>query len=672
MKKAPLLLSVFSLSFSQEVILEKVEVLGKREVLEESRIRELPVKDPGEALEINVPGVWKIRKGAIANDVVIRGFKKEEVNQLFDGARVYNACPNRMDPGIFHVDFSEVERIEVIKGPFDVRNYGSVGGSVNVITKEPKRGFGGEATISADSWNYFNPSLNVSYGSKRFSIILGYAFRFSKPYEDGKGRKITELLPPNNPNAYSRDEIDSTAFNIHTIWSKFSYKLSKDLKLKVAYTHQKANDVLYPYLMMDALYDEADRINFGLEGKKFKVQLYGSSVRHWMTNQKRVGGENAPKGWSMGTYAKSKVYGFKGEIKLSGFSVGVDTFYRNWDAQTTMYMMGNYRAQYTIPDVDFINFGVFSEYRRKFGKFKLVAGLRLDYTKEEAGDKANKDLYRAYHGTTDTSKTDIYPSGNVQLFYSLFEGGELFIGIGSAARVPDPQERFFALNRMGTMENMLGDWVGNPNLDPERNNEIDVGFKFTGEKISIDTRAYFSYVKDYIYVYRVERPNATQNKKAMSYTNIDAYFYGFELSGSYAITETLFLEGSTAYTRGRKKDTYPEKNINDKDIAEIPPLTARLSLRYDTGTYFGEVEGILTATQNNVDSDLQEEKTSGYGIMNIKLGGEYKNFKFIGGIKNVFDKLYYNHLSYLRNPFRSGVKVPEPGRTYYLTVSYVF
>ena len=672
MKKPLLLLSVFSLSFSQEVILEKVEVLGKREVLEESRIRELPVKDPGEALEINVPGVWKIRKGAIANDVVIRGFKKEEVNQLFDGARVYNACPNRMDPGIFHVDFSEVERIEVIKGPFDVRNYGSVGGSVNVITKEPKRGFGGEATISADNWNYFNPSLNVSYGSKRFSIILGYAFRFSKPYEDGKGRKITELLPPNNPNAYSRDEIDSTAFNIHTIWSKFSYKLSKNLKLKVAYTHQKANDILYPYLMMDAPYDEADRINFGLEGKKFKVQLYGSSVRHWMTNQKRVGGENTPKGWSMGTYAKSKVYGFKGEIKLSDISVGVDTFYRNWDAQTTMYMMGNYRTQYTIPDVDFTNFGVFGEYHKKFGKFKLVAGLRLDYTKEEAGDKANKDLYRAYHGTTDTSKTDIYPSGNVQLFYSLFEGGELFIGIGSAARVPDPQERFFALNRMGTMENMLGDWVGNPNLDPERNNEIDVGFKFTGEKISIDTRAYFSYVKDYIYVYRVERPNATQNKKAMSYTNIDAYFYGFELSGSYAITETLFLEGSTAYTRGRKKDTYPEKNINDKDIAEIPPLTARLSLRYDTGTYFGEVEGILTATQNNVDSDLQEEKTSGYGIMNIKLGGEYKNFKVICGIKNVFDKLYYNHLSYLRNPFRSGVKVPEPGRTYYLTVSYVF
>ena len=58
--------------------------------------------------------------------------------------------------------------------------------------------------------------------------------------------------------------------------------------------------------------------------------------------------------------------------------------------------------------------------------------------------------------------------------------------------------------------------------------------------------------------------------------------------------------------------------------------------------------------------------------MNIKLGGEYKNFKVICGIKNVFDKLYYNHLSYLRNPFRSGVKVPEPGRTYYLTVSYVF
>jgi len=42
------------------------------------------------------------------------------------------------------------------------------------------------------------------------------------------------------------------------------------------------------------------------------------------------------------------------------------------------------------------------------------------------------------------------------------------------------------------------------------------------------------------------------------------------------------------------------------------------------------------------------------------------------GIDNVFDKKYYEYLSYQRDPFATGVKVPEPGRTFYVNVSYTF
>ncbi|RUM29414.1 MAG: hypothetical protein DSY32_03275, partial [Aquifex sp.] len=486
MKKAMLLGALFSVALAQEVSLEEIQVIGKREVLTEDVIRELPAKDVGEALENNIPGVWKVRKGAIANDVVIRGFKRDEVNQLFDGARVYNACPNRMDPGIFHVDFSEVEDVEVIKGPFDVRNYGAVGGTVNIKTKEPKKGMEGRITAYADNWNTVNPSFYFSYGREKLSFLIGYAFRFGKPYEDGKGRKITEVYPSGNPSAYSQDEKNSTAFNLHTTWAKFRYKINEGIKLKLDYAHQRATDVLYPYLMMDAISEDIDRVNLGLEGKRFRVQIYGSSVRHWMTNQKRVISENTPRGYSMGTYAKSKVYGFKGEYNLGSFSVGIDTFYRYWEAQTSMYMktMGVYKTQNTIPDVDLYNFGLYGEYRKKLSqKLKIVAGLRLDWTKTKAdSNKAHKTLYKHYHQTADTSETDIYPSGNVQVFYTLKEGIELFAGLGSAVRVPDPQERYFALDRMGNVEKMMGDWVGNPKLKPERNNELDLGMKFMGSR----------------------------------------------------------------------------------------------------------------------------------------------------------------------------------------------
>ena len=666
MRKLILLLSLFSPVFAQEITLEPIEVEASREVLKETTIRELPAKDVGEALEYRVPGLWKVRKGGIANDIVIRGFKKDEVNFLVEGARLYNACPNRMDPGLFHIDFAEVKDVKVIKGPFDVKNYGALGGTVEVKTKEPKEGFSGKLNVAADNWKYFNPSFTLSYGKERFGILFGYAFRFSKPYEDGKGRKFTEI--PQGMSAYSRDEINSTAFNIHTAWTKLFFKVTPSLKLKLSYAHQKANDVLYPYLMMDGILDETDRVNISLEGKRFKAQLYHSSVRHWMDNRKRVGAElsGSPTSWSMQTYATNKVYGFKGEYRvLPELNIGIDTFLRNWDAVTTMYMSGNFRSQNTIPDVDFTIFGIYGEYKKKLSdRLKLYVGARLDYAKTEADSaKANKNLYRLYHGTTDTSETNILPSGNVQLTYSLSDSTELFVGLGSSARVPDPQERYFALKRMGKP-----DWVGNPKLDPERNTELDLGAKFLGERLSLQARTFFSYVSNYIYIHK----KVVNTNRAMTYTNIDAYFYGLELSGTYAIMDTLFFDGNLAYTRARKKDTYPEKNIYDKDVAEIPPLTARLALRYDTGTYFGELEGILTATQNNVDSDLQEEKTSGYGILNLKAGINYRGLRLIAGVNNLFDKLYYTHLSYLRNPFRAGAKIPEPGRTFYLNVAYTF
>lgn len=67
------------------------------EALEMREVRESSARDVGEALT-RLDGVWKIRKGGIANDVLLRGFQQDNVNVLIDGARIHGACPNRMDP----------------------------------------------------------------------------------------------------------------------------------------------------------------------------------------------------------------------------------------------------------------------------------------------------------------------------------------------------------------------------------------------------------------------------------------------------------------------------------------------------------------------------------------------------------------------------------------------
>ena len=52
----------------------------------------------------------------------------------------------------------------------------------------------------------------------------------------------------------------------------------------------------------------------------------------------------------------------------------------------------------------------------------------------------------------------------------------------------------------------------------------------------------------------------------------------------------------------------------------MPPVTGRASLRWDDGRFWGEAEGVFAAAQTNVDTDLLEATTPGWGIANLRAG----------------------------------------------------
>ena len=88
--------------YAENQILDEITVRGQKESPKEEslsirEVRESPARDMGEALK-QVEGISYVHKGAIANDVVIRGFQKDNINVLVDGVRLHGACPARMDP----------------------------------------------------------------------------------------------------------------------------------------------------------------------------------------------------------------------------------------------------------------------------------------------------------------------------------------------------------------------------------------------------------------------------------------------------------------------------------------------------------------------------------------------------------------------------------------------
>src|SRR5512139_159329 len=88
-------------------VTETVTVQGAlvKDSIESSEIRDSSARDIGEALS-RLNGLSLVRKGGIANDVMLQGHQSRNLTVLIDGERIYGACPNGMDPAVFHADFA--------------------------------------------------------------------------------------------------------------------------------------------------------------------------------------------------------------------------------------------------------------------------------------------------------------------------------------------------------------------------------------------------------------------------------------------------------------------------------------------------------------------------------------------------------------------------------------
>ncbi|MEZ5289568.1 MAG: TonB-dependent receptor [Vicinamibacterales bacterium] len=649
---------------------ETVTVSGAipRESVEATQVRESPARDVGELLA-DESGLWKLRKGGIASDVVLRGLQSRDLNVLIDGQRVYGACPNHMDPPAFHVDFSEVERVDVGKGPFDVRHQGSLGGVVNVVTRRPDTGWHATTSLGVGSYGFVNPSLTASYGGPRVSALAGSSYRQSAPYRDGRGHAFTEGVN------YRAGAADSDAFRAATLWGRMAWTPADGHQMEATYTRQRTDHTLYPYLQMDAVFDNADRaaVNYqapaggALAG--LKAQVSWAVVDHWMTDAYRVSSATAPRGYSMGTDATTLTAGGRVEAVVGRTTVGGEAYRRNWNTETSMAMAA-YAPQYSIPDVNIDAVGAFVEHARPLGtRVSLDLGGRLDRVVSAAdAAKANLALFTAYHATDTTSRTDILPSGRVKLSWQAGAAVTMAASLGHTARVAEANERYFALRRTGS------DWVGNPDLAPSRNTGVDLSMTVQRPRATVTANAYMNRIDDYVAVSMARRLSmvpGVMNAAARSYVNVDARQRGLEASGSVTVRRPLSLSGDVSYVRGTMTPR-ADLGVTSRDLAETPPLRVRLRARVDDGRLFAELEGVGSARQSRVDASLGEAPTPAYAVANLTAGLRRGRVSVAAGVANLFDAYYVEHLSFQRDPFRSGIRVAEPGRNLFLNASWKF
>lgn len=624
--------------------------------------------DLGEMLSETLPEITHVRNSGVGNDIILRGFRKDNINVTIDDAKVCGACPNRMDPPAMHVSSSQIAAVEVQEGPFDVTQFGSLGGKINVVTKNPEKGLHGEVSATLGSFDYRKLSTTLEGGNDTVQALVGFSRETSGQYKDGEGRTLTEQtdyllpsMPALHPQEYKSAYKDMDAYDRNNFWTKIIGKIANNQKVTLSYFGDRADDVLYPRYKMDALVDDTDMFNIKYElfnlsdySDELKVEAYHSKVKHVMGTNFRVG--MAPMYTVMVAPVEATMQGASIENTLNvnnvKVSVGVDGSIRNWNG--TKGPQSNPTQDVLLPDVDTKNIALYAKASKSMGQYDLSGGVRYDDTTIDA-DQVLKPTAQ------DKEYNNI--SANLMAKYNYTPLTNVFIGVGQSIRVPDAKELY---------------WPGNgvhDNLNETKNREIDLGAEHTAGNFHIKGTAFYSDLKDFIYQYK----NGTDTT---SWANIDARIIGFDAHADYLLTNEWRIESGAAYQKGTKKDTAQLQTLttqpqSDSDIAEIPPLKGRVALVFDDAINYAMAEWIGARFQT-IDSDNGEKPISGYGIFNLKYGHDFQNgFSLMAGINNFFNRTYAVNNGYIGNELiaSNGIDplvLNEPGRNFYTTVSYKF
>lgn len=653
-------LACAAMLYAAEVEIDTIAV--ESTTLEDVSGEEIKSADVAEALAKKVPSITLVRRSGIANDIILRGQKRDNINVLIDDGKIYGACPNRMDPPTSHVLTNNIESIEIIEGPYDVEHFGTLSGMVKVNTKKPKEGIHGNINLNAGSYDYKKASATIEGGNETIRAMIGVSGERSGQYKDGDGNTFADQIDnaiaigqaaPGN--AFQDQYRDLDAYTKKSIMAKLFVDVTDDQELHLSYTANRSDDVLYPNTPMDALYDNSDLYNvqysiknLGRWSKAVDLKYYYSYVDHPMSTKYR---KASAAGQVMTNHLESSIHGasVKNTADLTDtleMAIGLDSSLRNWDGR---YDMNGVDTGASIDDVDTRNIAVFTEFEKQYGDVTLELGLRYDNTEITSGNDALQDnSYRSV-------------SGNLYAHYNLTKDLGFFGGIGKATRVPDGRELYFQQG---------GKIIGTPDLEQTSNYQADLGMKNSYDAFTLKTSVFYSKLQDYIYF--------NSSKPASKFENINASIYGIDITGTWYALESLYMDFGAAYQRGQKDEAL--EGQTNTNLADIPPLKGNVALNW---LYYEEsvatIEFVAARKWNEIDDENGEQEIDAWSVVNLKIDHQLPyGFGLAVGVDNVLNETYavsntYKDLTLLSvDPDAEVMLMNEAGRYYYVNASYKF
>jgi iron complex outermembrane recepter protein len=649
-----------------------------------NQLLSVSVNDVGDYLR-SVPNIGGIRKGGGAIDPVVRGFKFSQLNVVLDGGiKVENGCPNRMDPVSSHVEAEDIQKINVVKGPY-LLNYGpSLGGAIDIQTEVPqpyqKFEVHANTVLGYESnWDGQKEHLSIDGGNKKIYFMVNGGYRKYGNYQSGSQNEESTVY--------------KTSFEKYNYGAKVGFTITPQQNILLTYNGVHGRDVLYPALSMDEKSDDTKIMAIDYSAKKLSntfnlltLKIYRSDVHHVMDNSNRESWTSKQMVADVDAVNTGGIAETEMKFNHHHLFVGLDfeNIYKDGIRTMTMQMMGTTSTKnYNLwQEASIQNAGIFARYSTLLKSFILDFAFRLDYNQADSKDTL-KIIYNDIEYFNKLNSEFFNLSANMGITRNISENISVSLALASGTRNPNMLERYIKLLSVG-YDNY--DYLGNPQLKPETNYEADLTFKFNKENYgSLYLNGFYSYVNDYISAVMlptaVVKPVTPGAPGVKQFVNVDyAIYTGFEMG--FTTPQKYKLGGSivAAFTYGyiptvtkyilTGNEVTGDTLLKNDALPEIPPFETTVSAyyRFFKGKLLPKISFRYVSSQRHVSEAFYEPETPDFSLLNLSI--VYKVNKAIGitaGINNVFDKSYYEHLN--RKIIGTTEKLYEPGRVMYIQIN---
>lgn len=595
-----------------------------------------------------------IKRGAYAWEPLLNNMSTERSTVTIDGMHVFGACTDKMDPITSYVESNNLSAIDIKSGQEGGMHGATVAGSIDM--KRKTTAFSGEkqwngAYQSGFEFNnkqFFNLG-NASYASNRFVADASIAHRKAENYSDGNNAEVN----------HSQFEKFNTSLGM-------SYKTGPLSAVRVDAIFDVAKNVGYPALPMDlwlsrALITSVSYKQLFEEGlvRAWDTKVYFNTVEHYMDDTKRP--ENLVHmdmpGWSTTYGLMSKIDlkkdNYVSEIQLNAYdnlSIAEMRMYPqdrskrtmfaySWPWVTTRYAGLSINNSLEISEKSHVNFG---------------GSLGVNYNHSKYAD-----FNWIFHPGAPQEKTRFLPSlyagynAEVHLF-------NFSVGGGYGHRAPSVSEGYgyYIYNSFDRY-----DYIGNPDLKNEVSYEMNASAGFKKEKWSLETKANYFYIKDYIIgrILSMGSPMNYQSVGVKGYTSLEyATLFNFSLQATYDILEHLHWKGTLTYARG--------KDNKGGNLPFIRPLSYQASLQYHYRDFGFQTSVNGDSEQINYSPEYGEDSTASYMIWNLSADYTFyiQNFRtvFQAGAENILNQYYSTYADW--------GNIPRMGRNVFMSLKINF